>query len=288
MRDFAMERYRKITAPRIVMESPYQRDLSEVSQSQIAQRIHELGDWFHNMNLHGVQTAPHHFLGDYPNIKWQKFSHVIPADLRGKSVLDIGCNAGFYSLEMKRRGADRVLGMDSSKEYLAQARFAAEVNRADIEFRELSVYDIADLREKFDLVLFLGVFYHLRHPLLALDLLREYVVKDQLVIQSMLRGSREVPSLSSDYPFGETDIFQQPGFPCMYFVENKYSGDETNWWIPNNAGLEAMLRSSGFEILTHPEQEVYVCRLSNPEKYASEIPSFVKNPESTTTLTGKI
>ena len=58
-----------------------------------------------------------------------------PADLRGKTVLDIGCNAGFYSLEMKRRGAERVVAIDSDAGYLAQARFAAEVCGVDIEFR---------------------------------------------------------------------------------------------------------------------------------------------------------
>jgi tRNA (mo5U34)-methyltransferase len=71
----------------------------------IRQRIHELGKWFHNIALEGVRTAPDHFLGDYPAVKWKRFAHAIPSDLRGKSVLDIGCNGGFYSIEMKLRGA---------------------------------------------------------------------------------------------------------------------------------------------------------------------------------------
>src|SRR5437660_6887998 len=129
----------------------------------IRQRVRELGDWFHNLDLRGVQTAPNHFLGDYPNVKWRNFAHAIPTDLRGKSVLDIGCNAGFYSIEMKRRGADRVLGIDFDQKYLAQARFAAEVCGVEIEFRQMSVYEVANLGEKFDLVLFMGVLYHLRH-----------------------------------------------------------------------------------------------------------------------------
>jgi tRNA (mo5U34)-methyltransferase len=79
-------------------------------------------------------------------------------------VLDIGCNGGFYAIEMKRRGADRVVGIDQEATYLAQARFAAEVTGADIELQQLSVYDVAKLGEKFDLVLFMGVLYHLRYP----------------------------------------------------------------------------------------------------------------------------
>src|SRR5947199_6895490 len=109
------------------------------SQDEILRTVERLGKWFHNIDLRGVKTAPQHALGDYPTVKWKRFAHAIPSDLTGKSVLDIGCNAGFYSLEMKRRGAARVLGIDSSEEYLAQARFASEVSDAQIEFRKLSV-----------------------------------------------------------------------------------------------------------------------------------------------------
>ena len=227
---------------------------------QIKERVSQLGQWFHNLDLDGVKTAPDHFLGDYPAAKWRLFAHAIPESLHGRTVLDIGCNAGFYSMEMKRRGAARVVGIDFDADFLAQARFAAEVCGVELELRQLSVYDVARLGERFDLVLFLGVIYHLRHPLLALDLIHEHVARDLLVFQSMQRGSNEVEPLAEDYPFSETGIFERPGFPRLYFVEKKYSDDETNWWIPNRACSEAMLRSAGFEILEHPEEEVYLCR----------------------------
>src|SRR4051812_5203648 len=132
-----------------------------LSREEIRQRVDALGPWFHNLDLNGVPTAPSHFLGDYPNVKWRRFSGIIPDRLEGKTVLDIGCNAGFYAMEMKRRGAERVLGLDTDDEYLAQARFAAEVNGLRIEFRKMSAYDVGQLREKFDLVIFMGVLYHL-------------------------------------------------------------------------------------------------------------------------------
>ncbi len=226
----------------------------------IRQRVQDLGQWFHNLDLRGVKTAPDHFLGDYPAIKWRKFAHAIPQDLSGKTVLDIGCNGGFYSIEMKRRGAERVVGVDFDERYLAQARFAAEVCGAEVEFRQLSVYDVARLGERFDVVLFMGVLYHLRHPLLALDLLREHVVGDMMVFQSMLRGSDEVEPVADDYEFWQTEMFERPGYPRMYFVEKRYAHDPTNWWVPNRACMEAMLRSAGFQIVDHPEQEVYICR----------------------------
>jgi tRNA (mo5U34)-methyltransferase len=233
---------------------------TNLSRAEIERQVHALAPWFHNINLKGVSTAPSHFLGDYPSIKWRRFADAIPRDLAGKSVLDIGCNAGFYSMEMKRRGAERVLGLDSEKEYLRQARFAADVNGLDIEFRHMSVYDIGSLGERFDVVLFLGVLYHLRHPLLALDLIHEHVTSDLLLVQSMQRGSEVVEPLQEDYDFWTTKPFGKPGYPKLHFVERRYADDWTNWWIPNRACMEAMLRSAGFEITAHPEGEVYVCR----------------------------
>ena len=228
---------------------------------EIRSRAAALGQWFHNMDLGGgVLTAPDHFLGDYPAVKWRSFAHALPADLAGKSVLDIGCNAGFYSMEMKKRGAARVLGVDWDDGYLAQARFAAEVTGLDIEFRKLSVYDVGSLGERFDVVFFLGVLYHLRHPLLALDLIHEHAARDLLVFQSMHRGAEEVEPVREDYDFWDMEQFDRPGWPKLHFIERRYSNDATNWWVPNRACAEAMLRSAGFEILGRPEQEVYVCR----------------------------
>lgn len=235
-----------------------------LTTARIEAEVRALGEWFHNMDLAGVVTAPDHPLGDYPRLKWSRFSHAIPKDLRGKSVLDIGCNGGFYSIEMKRRGAARVVGIDHDPRYLAQAKLAAEVCDMDIELHQMSVYRVAELGERFDIVLFMGVLYHLRHPLLALDLLREHVVGDTMVFQSMLRGSSEAFDVAKDYSFAETAIFDEHAYPKMHFVEHEFAGDETNWWIPNRACAEAMLRSAGFSVVDHPEAEVFLCKRGEP------------------------
>lgn len=223
-------------------------------------RIRELGPWFHNLRLGGIETAPDHFLGDYPQIKFASFRQAVPEDLTGMTVLDIGCNAGFYSMEMKRRGAERVVGIDTDEHYLRQARFAAQVSGVDVEFRQLPVWEVAKLGETFDLVIFMGVLYHLRHPLLALDLIHEHVARDLMLFQTMQRGSRDVVAVAPDYDFNEPAPFDEPGYPKMHFIEERYSHDETNWWVPNRACTEAMLRSAGFSIEAHPEPEVYLCR----------------------------
>jgi tRNA (mo5U34)-methyltransferase len=86
------------------------------------------------------------------------------------------------------------------------------------------------------------------------------VAGDLLVFQSMQRGSNEVAPVRADYDFFEMDHFNDAGYPKMHFIEHRYAHDPTNWWAPNRACMEAMLRSAGFDIVAHPEEEVYVCR----------------------------
>lgn len=248
----------------------------------LRERVDALGPWFQNIDLgRGVRTAPDHFLGDYPAFKFRRFADAIPADLEGRSVLDIGCNAGFYSIEMKKRGAGRVLGIDSDERYLEQARLASQtLGFPDIEYRNLSVYDVGALGEKFDLVIFMGVLYHLRHPLLALDLVREHVAGEMMLFQTMQQGTEAVLQVPEDHPFhkpGTTqppDYFDNPAYPRMHFIEREFAHDWTNWWAPNAACSQAMLRAAGFTIEEQPEPEVYLCRVSEVP-YAQHGPTAV-------------
>jgi tRNA (mo5U34)-methyltransferase len=230
-----------------------------IALAELRAAIDELGPWFQNLDLHGVQTADSHYLGDYPRAFFARFADAIPHDLRGWSVLDVGCNAGFYCFEMKGRGADLVVGIDREPLYLRQAAFASQVLGIDVDLRLGDVFDVGTFGRTFDLVLFTGVLYHLRHPLLALDLLRRTAVGRLLVFQSMLRGASDLAPVEPDYDFENRAPFDEPGFPRLHFVERRYARDDTNWWIPNRACAEAMLRSAGFQIMSHPDPEVYVC-----------------------------
>jgi tRNA (mo5U34)-methyltransferase len=225
---------------------------------ELERRVAELGPWFHDIELaHGVRTAPDHPLGDFLQEIWRQVSRYVPADLSGQTVLDIGCNAGFYAQQLRRRGA-RVVGIDHDEHYLRQARFAAEVNGLDIEYRLLDTYDVEELDGEFDYVLFMGVLYHLRYPLYALDRVAR-LPRRRLIVQSMIRGVGGTYRVPEDAPITERQMFEHPRFPAMYFIENRYAGDPTNWWVPNEAGMEAMLRSAGLRIVEHPFTEMWVC-----------------------------
>jgi tRNA (mo5U34)-methyltransferase len=238
--------------------------------ARIRRKIDALGPWFHNLHLPGgVQTAPHHFLGDFPAYKWDEIGPRLPPNLSGWTVLDIGCNAGFYSFELARRNAD-VLGIDLNDSYLAQARWAAKMYGLEqrVRFRRLQVYDLARSTERFDLVLFMGVFYHLRYPLLGLDIVARKVRRCML-FQTLTMPGMEVLENTLDRCIDERGDLLHPGWPKMAFFEHRFANDPTNWWAPNHAGVEALLRSSGMRVVERPGTEVYLC-VPDPQGPASE------------------
>lgn len=235
--------------------------------------IAALAPWFHNLHLpSGVQTAPDHPLGDFPRFKWEALASSIPDDLDGCRALDIGCNAGFYSFELARRGA-HVVSIDPDEHYLRQARWAAE--RLDlrdrIDFRQMGVYDLARVDETFDLVLFMGVLYHLRHPLLAIDIVAERA-SGTLVLQTLtVPGPRSPGTPGDDVPFRQRDLLREPWWPSMAFVEHRLAGDPTNWWVPEPAAVEAMVRSAGLRIVRQPAPETWLCERGSRFPHRAEL-----------------
>ncbi len=239
---------------------------SAVTDDEIGREIARLAPWFHNLHLpSGHESAPDHPLGDFPSFKWEDIAGALPKDLTGWSVLDIGCNAGFYTFSLAARGAN-VLGIDHDEHYLDQARWAADHldpnNRTS--FRQMGVYDLRDLDERFDLVLFLGVLYHLRYPLLALDMVTEKV--DRLLLMQTMTMPQLAPSVAppKDLPIDARGGLLAAGWPHMAFVENELAGDATNWWVPNEACIEAMLRSAGMTVIDRPAHEFFLCEPADP------------------------
>ena len=104
-------------------------------------------------------------------------------------------------------------------------------------------------------VVFVGVLYHLKHPLYALEKVAA-VCKDLMLIQSLLRGDERDFTPAENYPQSNWAIFERPEFPKMYFIEKSHNGDESNWWAMNRSCLKGMIRTAGFQRIrdtSHPE-----------------------------------
>jgi tRNA (mo5U34)-methyltransferase len=233
---------------------------STSNHAHIEEQIEGLGHWFHNLHLpDGTQTAPNHPLGDFHAYKWKHMAGHIPQDLSGWSVLDIGCNAGFYCFEMAKRGA-KVTGIDRDARYLAQAQWAAQQYglQERVTFRQMHVYDLAHVDEAFDLVLFMGVFYHLRYPTLALDIVAQRV-RRMMVFQTLTTPGSEVYPPKTALDFSTREVMNEAGWPKMAFIEGSFAGDPTNWWVPNHACVEAILRASGMQVKKALGHEIYLC-----------------------------
>jgi tRNA (mo5U34)-methyltransferase len=234
--------------------------------------IAALGPWFHNLHLpDGRQTAPDHPLGDFPAFKWRDLAPSLPANLSGWHALDVGCNAGFYSFELAHRGAE-VVAIDADEHYLRQAQWASGLYglETQIEFRRSQVYDLGRSEERFELVLFMGVLYHLRYPLLGLDIVAEATTR-LLVLQTLTAPGVEVLNPPEDLSLDERSRLRSPGWPKLAFIERRLAGDPSNWWAPNHAAVEAMLRSAGLKVIAQPGDELYLCSPDGRRRHRRDV-----------------
>jgi SAM-dependent methyltransferase len=130
----------------------------------------------------------------------------------------IGCNAGFYAFELAARGAE-VLAIDLDEHYLRQARWAAGSldPHGRVRFERMQVYELDVLAERFDVILFLGVLYHLRYPLLALDLVAERLA-GTLVVQTLTMPDGGVADPPDDLAISERERMRDPSWPKAAFI----------------------------------------------------------------------
>ena len=118
----------------------------------VGREIAKLGPWFHNLHLpDGIETAPDHPLGDYPAYKWHELAPHLPENLSGWRALDIGCNAGFYTFELAKRGA-QVTGLEIDSHYLEQALDRAR-HAVEREQRVAQVVEDAHEQDEIECVL---------------------------------------------------------------------------------------------------------------------------------------
>jgi tRNA (mo5U34)-methyltransferase len=197
---------------------------------ELRRRVEQIG-WWHSIDLGGGVVTR----GYSDNVGLLKRLQ-LPADLRGTSVLDIGAFDGFFSFEAERRGAARVLAVDSVEwggaGWGVRKKAGFELARTALNSRvtdmELDVLEISPEKVgAFDLVLLLGVLYHVRHPLLLLERVRR-VTRQQLILET------HVDLLHCDRP------------AAAFYPGRELVDDPTNWWGPNPAAVEGMLRVAGY------------------------------------------
>jgi tRNA (mo5U34)-methyltransferase len=186
--------------------------------------------WFHTIDLgNGIITPGY----DRSSAKLLQIG--LPADLIGKSVLDIGAWDGFFSFECEHRNAKRVLATDhfcwSGEEWGTKKGFdlAKKVLNSKVEEKEIDVLELtADKVGTFDVVLFLGVLYHMRYPLVSLERVAS-VTKGKLILET------HIDFISTQRP------------AIAFYPETELKGDRTNWCGPNKAALIGMLKDVGFK-----------------------------------------
>ncbi|HEV2762228.1 MAG TPA: DUF1698 domain-containing protein, partial [Pyrinomonadaceae bacterium] len=179
--------------------------METMTREEILAGIEKLRPWFHCIDLgDGLRTKTESAIGEaveHPLPTWEFVRPHLPADLSGKSLLDVGCNAGFYCVEAKRRGAARVLGVDGQRQHVRQAVFVRKALGLDVEYRRMNVYELTRKTVgEFDVTLALGLIYHLKHLVLALERLF-LVTRETLVVETAVFPPERSPG-SFTHPVG--------------------------------------------------------------------------------------
>jgi tRNA (mo5U34)-methyltransferase len=229
--------------------------------SAVQDELDSLGWWYQHFQLpSGLWTGDGSEPSYSPHVRWQFLEPFLPAHISGKTVLDLGGNAGYFSIQMKLRGAARCVLVDAFQEFTRQAEFAARQFGVELEVvnQDAHIYCLKT-SERFDYVLFLGVFYHLKYPGLVLDRVAE-MTKERLFLASNVIGPEiDGPPRKQDYTrYTDDDLLLDPAFPKLAFIEGTYGGDPTNWWLPNYSALPAMMRSAGLRVVSRPHSHLIV------------------------------
>ena len=253
----------------MTLEENSEKAKAILTREEILKQVEALGPWFHCIELgDGIRTKTASVSGepaDHPAGTWEIIKRCLPADLSGKSVLDVGCNAGFYAIESKRRGATCVLGVDAQRSLINQALFVRRALGLDIDYRRMSVYDLSRRSVgQFDITLALGLIYHCKHLVLALERLFE-VTRELLIIETAMLPEDKTPESFVDAVAGPSTMLH----PLVY-ADNSAETKEPvfNWFLPGTKALEALLKNVGFTEVSffdqQPSRAVVVCRKTEP------------------------
>lgn len=184
--------------------------------------------WYQNIDLkNGIRTKTRQVWGeeiDHPKTRWKAVEKAFPATFAGKSVLDVGCNAGFFSFVAAERGADYVCGIDANEKYIRQAQFANELRGDNVDFRALPIQRLSSLERKFDITICIGLLYHLA---------------------DIYGAIRSISAMTTEMAIVESAIYSDDDrIPLVRVAQQAVNLPGT--WHPNIAALEALFRLCGF------------------------------------------
>jgi tRNA (mo5U34)-methyltransferase len=254
------------------------------ARGKMEEELKTLGWWYQHFQFpNGVRTGSGKEPGYDAEARWKFIEPYVPDDLSGKTVLDVGGNAGYFSIQMKLRGAEKCILVDPFVEFIRQAEFAAKQFNVELNLinEDAHTYCLTT-EERFDYVIFLGLLYHLKYPGLVLDRLAE-MAKERIFLQSDIIGAAPQTSHEEfDCERSKDDaLLEDASFPKLFFIENLYNSDATNWWLPNFTAFAAMVRSAGLRIISRPHPHVII---AEPETYFGKVvltkmvfPKYAKN-----------
>ncbi|MCS6846684.1 MAG: DUF1698 domain-containing protein [Anaerolineae bacterium] len=186
------------------------------------------------------------------NRLWRFLEPMLPDDLAGASVLDVGTNAGYFCIKTKLKGAGKVIGVDNTDVFLQQAEACRAVWELDIDYRKLDADHLHALDQRFDIVIFTGILYHLKNPLGVLEQVAE-MCNDAIVVETeVIPPTRENIVHVRLGPRGRVAVTAcRQGF--MKFIEkDELNEDGSNWWVPDTECVLGMLRTAGFTHFSQP------------------------------------
>ena len=259
-------RARATTTRLVAPVKPAENHLELPVAEWIKHRVESEPYWFQR-----VEVFPGYFSPGWDDPAENKLPYYgLPEDLSGLRVLDIGCAEGFFAFEAERRGAREVIGIDSFPDSVRRFGIVKEARQSSANAFLMNVYDLEPKRlGTFDLVLFYGVFYHLKHPQLALERIRS-ICTGTLLFQTHVF---EEPAVKDEptarfYPHGMLSGLQGEHF------------DPTVFWLFNGACCVAMLDHVGFTDLEVVSENPYpfVMRARSPEQAPGEPPDQTQSP----------
>jgi tRNA (mo5U34)-methyltransferase len=207
---------------------------ARMNRGEIEQEVSGYTAWYHRIQLAPGLVTP----GTHPSEEALELLDRVglPSSCHGLRVLDIGCRDGFFSFALEARGAE-VVAIDYAAPDATGFRVAARCLKSSVTYAMDNVYDITPEKYgRFDVILFLGLLYHLRHPMLALDRLRAMASPDALLFCETRLADAKSAKRSN------TPLWQ-------FHPRDSLLGDWTNKWAPNMPALVAVIE----ECLFHAE-----------------------------------